>query len=202
MTIKALGKKAGAAGAARELFAQYGYQGVTMEKVARRAGMARTTLYDYFRSREEILYFLIEDHLAGGTEPPPPGPLPFRLARCMAASLQRLEANFDLYRILFTERPVLGDELGTRLAEWQRIILETVGEVIHQAMETGEYSPRGDREGALFMYQALLGQRLNSLILAGPDSMAGLNPEAEAEKLIDYMIRGTGGLKDGHDLHK
>lgn len=201
MTDKALEKKAGIAAAARELFAEYGYQGVTMEKVARRAGMARTTLYDYFNSREEILYFLIEDRVTAGTEPPPPGPLPFRLARCMAASLRRLAVHFDLYRILFTERPVLGEGLGTRLAEWQGKILETVGEVIQQAMDTGEYHPRGGQEGAVFLYQALLGQRMNGLILAGPDSMAGLDPEDEAEKLIDYMIRGTGGLKDGYDLH-
>jgi AcrR family transcriptional regulator len=194
MTEKALRKKGRVADTARELFAERGYQQVTMEDIAVSLGMARTTLYDYFKSKEEILYALIEQHVAVGSEPPPPGSLPNRLAVCMAGSLRRLGTNFDLYRILFTEHPVLGDELGGRLQEWQQLVLGTVQDAIHQAMDAGEYSPRGGPEAALFMYQALLSQRLNSLLLAGPDGVRHLDPEAEAGSLVELLIHGTGGL--------
>jgi AcrR family transcriptional regulator len=194
MTEKALRKKNMVAGTARELFAERGYQQVTMEDIAVSLGMARSTLYDYFRSKEEILYALIEQHVAGGSEPPPPGLLPHRLAACMAASLRRLATNFDLYRILFAERPVLGNELGERLREWQGVLLGTVRAAVREAIAAGEYKPRGGQEAALFVYQALLAQRLNSLLLAGPESLKDLDPEAEAGSLVELMLHGTGGL--------
>ena len=37
-----------------ELFAEQGYSGVSIQKIAKRCGLTRTTLYKYFSNRREI----------------------------------------------------------------------------------------------------------------------------------------------------
>lgn len=46
----------------RKLFEKYGYKKVSMDEIAKEAGVTRKTLYSYFKNKEEILkYFLNEE---------------------------------------------------------------------------------------------------------------------------------------------
>ncbi len=56
-------KRDSIASAARELFTQYGYKGVSMDRIALRAGVAKGTLYLYFKDKEELFNALLEDFL-------------------------------------------------------------------------------------------------------------------------------------------
>ena len=48
--------------AARKLFKKYGYQKVSMDEIAREAGVTKRTVYKYFKNKEELLkYFLNEE---------------------------------------------------------------------------------------------------------------------------------------------
>jgi len=47
--------------AAAELFSHGGYQGVTVDAIARRAGISKGNLYWYFRSKREIFQLLFDD---------------------------------------------------------------------------------------------------------------------------------------------
>ena len=48
--------------AARKLFEKYGYKRVSMEEIAKEANVTKRTVYSYFKSKEEILkYFLNEE---------------------------------------------------------------------------------------------------------------------------------------------
>ena len=46
--------------AARELFTQKGYHETTLDEVAHHAGFGKGTLYNYFSSKEELLYAIID----------------------------------------------------------------------------------------------------------------------------------------------
>lgn len=46
--------------AARELLEEEGWRGMTMERLARRAGMAKGTVYNYFPNKREILFFVMD----------------------------------------------------------------------------------------------------------------------------------------------
>lgn len=193
MTEKAKAKMAKIEDAARSLFAEWGYRNITIDDVAAAVGMARTTLYDYFKSKEEILYALVERNLVYSPDAPPPGPLAERLRGSMAGSIGRLRRSFDLYRILFAERPVLGGELGEKLASWQRRLIDTVRSVVDEAAAAGEYSPRGGVDGAMFAYQAVLSHYLNRALMAGDPSLLGRDDDDEAARLVELMLYGTGG---------
>ena len=66
--------------AARDLFLEQGYDGVTVEQIASRAGTRRSTLYTHFRDKEAILTALIYDYMDAVREviAQVPGPSPDR----------------------------------------------------------------------------------------------------------------------------
>lgn len=57
---------------AARVFTEDGYQGATYQKIAQRCGVSRTTLYQYFRNKQQIFQYSIKqvtDLLAQGYEP-------------------------------------------------------------------------------------------------------------------------------------
>ncbi len=49
--------------AARELFNQYGFKKVSMDEIAKKAGVTKRTIYKYFSSKQELLKFFINEEL-------------------------------------------------------------------------------------------------------------------------------------------
>lgn len=49
--------------AARELFRAYGFKKVSMDEIARKAGVTKRTVYKYFSSKQELLKFFINEEL-------------------------------------------------------------------------------------------------------------------------------------------
>lgn len=66
--------------AAREVFLREGYGAATMEQIAAQAGTRRSTLYNHFRDKNEILAAISEDYLVGVLKVVAllPGPRPSR----------------------------------------------------------------------------------------------------------------------------
>ena len=49
--------------AARKLFYQFGFKKVSMDEIAREAGVTKKTIYMYFSSKEELLKYFIEEEI-------------------------------------------------------------------------------------------------------------------------------------------
>ncbi len=49
--------------AARELFHQFGFKKVSMDEIATKAGVTKKTIYMYFKSKEELLKYFIEEEI-------------------------------------------------------------------------------------------------------------------------------------------
>jgi len=66
--------------AAREVFSEYGYAMVTLEQIAQAAGTRRSTVYNHFRNKDDILAAIAEDYGAGmlALVAELPAPLPSR----------------------------------------------------------------------------------------------------------------------------
>src|ERR671913_1147236 len=47
--------------AARRVFAREGYNGATIERVAREAGTARSSVYELFQGKEDLFVAVVED---------------------------------------------------------------------------------------------------------------------------------------------
>jgi AcrR family transcriptional regulator len=66
--------------AAREVFSNHGFATTTLEQIAQAAGTRRSTVYNHFRDKDEILGAIAEDYGAGLVEliEKLPGPVPSR----------------------------------------------------------------------------------------------------------------------------
>lgn len=49
--------------AARDLFTMYGYKKVSMDEIAKKAGVTKRTVYMYFNSKEELLKYFINEEI-------------------------------------------------------------------------------------------------------------------------------------------
>lgn len=49
--------------AARELFNIYGYKKVSMDEIAKKAGVTKRTVYSYFKSKQDLLKYFINEEL-------------------------------------------------------------------------------------------------------------------------------------------
>lgn len=56
-------KRSEIAKAAKELFTNFGYKAVSMDSIAERANVAKGTLYLYFKDKEALFYYLLEEFL-------------------------------------------------------------------------------------------------------------------------------------------
>ncbi len=94
--------------AAVHLFLEKGFQETSMREVAEAAGMGKSSLYDYFKTKEEILVFVMEEQTSRLTQAaqaiasaaiPPDA----RLRQIMELDLHYLQANTNLLTRLSAE---------------------------------------------------------------------------------------------------
>ncbi len=107
--------------AASELFATIGYAEVTHADIAQTAGIGRTTFYEYFASKEDVLVQLVEDRLprlAGDLLDAIPDDLD-TVSRLGELSLRMIEfvATDPLGVLLHTEVARLDPESQHKIAE-------------------------------------------------------------------------------------
>ncbi|HEY8867414.1 MAG TPA: TetR/AcrR family transcriptional regulator [Solirubrobacteraceae bacterium] len=98
--------------AATELFAERGYQGASIEEIARRSGVSPPIVYDHFESKQDLHRRLLERHFAElravwgellvGDDPPAQ-----RIARAFDGWFAYVESHPYAWRMLF--RDTTGD---------------------------------------------------------------------------------------------
>jgi AcrR family transcriptional regulator len=98
--------------AATEVFAAHGYQGATIDEIARRSGVSAPIVYDHFDSKADLHARLLAKHLAqmrevwrdhlAGDEPPA-----VRIPRALDAWFAYVESHPYAWRMIF--RDTTGD---------------------------------------------------------------------------------------------
>jgi AcrR family transcriptional regulator len=94
--------------AATALFAERGYQGASMDEIARRAGISPPIVYDHFASKQDLHRRLLEKHFAelrGVWRENLPGddPVPKRWERSIDAWFRYVETHPYAWRMLFAD---------------------------------------------------------------------------------------------------
>lgn len=129
--------------AAEHLFAKRTFEDVTMRDIAKRAGCSHTTIYIYFKDKEDLLNQLAtgpllsikrELELILAEEALPPGE---RLRLFSREFVHFVLANRTMYSIFFVVRPTRVDEKDPAL-EVQRLrnsLFELVGKALKEALE-------------------------------------------------------------------
>jgi AcrR family transcriptional regulator len=122
--------------AATEVFAQRGYEGASIDEIARLAGVSAPILYDHFDSKQDLYRRLLERHFADlravwRAHMPGQEPQEQRISRAFDAWFQYVESHPFAWRMLFrdtTGDPAVGAIREQVAAESRASILPMVFE--------------------------------------------------------------------------
>lgn len=168
------------------LFAQRGYGAVRVEDVARAAGVSRTTFYNHFSEREEILAALFE-RLLGSDEPDADTdstPPLQRVRRIVHDAIRRMLAQEQLARFVYS-LPVRHESLLKPEAATTPALFRAIHRLIEQAVMRGE--ARDDVPVDLLCIE--VHTALENAMRAWAEDRTD-NPHARADQLLDLALGG------------
>ena len=129
--------------AAEKLFAEKGFYGTEVEQIAKTAGMAKGTVYNYFTNKEEILISIVESGIDELEEIMELGVKKslgaLNKIKCgIELYVDHLEENMPLFKIMATEHIQFKSE--TKHSHHSKIFsrIDSLEEIIAEGIEKGE----------------------------------------------------------------
>src|SRR5208337_2090444 len=138
--------------AALRLFAHQPYQEVTMDTVAREAGVAKGTLYLYFASKEALYLGILSDGLERANQSYPLDPqadVIERLRRAVAVSIQFYDTHRDFLQLIATEEPRLAAARNRLIQELRQRGLDFFSSLVGEGIADGTFRRTDPRLAAL-----------------------------------------------------
>lgn len=186
--------------AAQEVFFEKGLMAATVDEIAARSGLAKGTIYLYFRSKEEIYASLMVEGTLLLKEAMEKAVRPALSAERLLERLQKVYAGFyrrhpAYFRILFLSshpeiQAKVSEEMAERCMESGTACLDVVSGVIRRGMAAGEFR-KVDPWGTAVILWAMV----NGVILIYDQDprhpeWIGLTLETLLKKGLDLSLRG------------
>lgn len=167
-----------------------GSSALTMERVAAEAGMAKGTLYLYFRNKQQLLESVKEECLGplqAEFDAVFAAPLPPRekLARFVRRHLGFFDERRDLLRLLLWERELAAARARRQRTDRYRRLLEQVADVVRAGTEAGELRALDPWRSAVVLVEADV-----ALITMRLQQDAPRPVEEDAAMLLDLFLAG------------
>lgn len=181
--------------AASEVFGRRGFASASVREIAAAAGMPVPTMYQYFRSKEEILSLVFETYM---------NEIARRLREAAqkeaATSRERLSAvirvNLEMYdryraqiRLMYQETRSLGPEKQARALSQTRLANAIWGELIREGIESGEFDPVEPEVVANFI------PMLCATWVLRRWNMRDVSLECLTEVLVNFILGGLSGRR-------
>ncbi len=181
--------------AAVGLLTRDGIQGLTMNRMATEAGVAKGTLYVYFSNKEEILDAALDasfDPLVRELSALLDGDLaPDRkLAEFSLCHLQFFDEHRDLIRVLFYDRERMHSEKSHYADKRYQTFVQRVADVLDEGVGQDLFSTLDSMKVSAMFIEANIGvvmQRIH-------DGISG-DVEKDARQITDIFMEGLGRRK-------
>jgi AcrR family transcriptional regulator len=193
------------ADAARALFAERGFEAVTVADVARAADVAEKTVFNYFRTKEDLFYSRLEEFEQELLEA-------VRAREPDESILAAVRRYLLQTRGVFALRDPAGDEEATkRVRTMSRVISESPALLARErrvfddyansltaliAEETGsradDLRPRAAANALLGVHRALIGYARERALAGAPASRVARELRNQANRAFDQLERGLG----------
>jgi AcrR family transcriptional regulator len=178
--------------AAAKVFLEVGLEGFAMRKVAERVGYTATTIYRYFRDKDDLLFAVVSEGLTAFTAALREGrdEVADPLARIEGLGLAYVRFGLDhpeLYRLLFIQRP---DFLGRSRGDIQTLRVESftlLREAVTVAMKAGVAAP-GDAAGVSMSFWAVV-HGVTSLAITMP-GVSRAQADHMAAEAVGWCVSG------------
>lgn len=177
--------------AAAALFRAQGYGETSLGDVAAYVGIGRTTLYEYFTDKEDLLASLVEDRIPAVMaslvgDLPTELPVADRLAELIVRGMAYVSSDDDLGGMLMRETPRLGRPAQTRIRATHARLLDEITALCREGIESGEFR-QYDPEVAGRLVFANLWSASQALI---HDADAKQKRHEAADTLVRFVIGG------------
>jgi len=172
--------------ATRELLADGGVRELTIERVAARAGVAKTTIYRRWRGKHELALAVLIDMVETVVATPDLGDTRAELVAFVDAAVSILGSTL-MGRVMQGLVSDLATDPGLAQAFRKRVVAMRVAEVrrlIERGIERGDLRPEADVELA---HELLFGPVYYRLLLSGAPLEPGL-----AERIVDAVLPAFG----------
>jgi AcrR family transcriptional regulator len=129
---------------AKDLIAQAGTAEVPLGEVALAAGVGRTTLYDYFTDRDDLIATLVEDELPGVVDDliassSKSGPAPVRLADLAVRIVEFVASDPVLGLILHREVGRMGLDAQQRIRAAHANLADAMVGLYYEGVASGDF---------------------------------------------------------------
>lgn len=178
--------------AAKELIASAGTAEIPLGEVALAAGVGRTTLYEYFADRDDLIATMVEDELPGVLTEliesvPDHGSPGERLLHLASATVEFVVHDPVLGLILHREAGRMGAEAQERIRVAHADLSNAMVGYYFQAVEQGEFHPLPpDLAGRLIQ---------DTIMSAAKTVIAAKNPDARIDEVTENLeLFLAGGL--------
>ena len=171
--------------AALAVLAEQGFDRFSVEEVAQRAGVAKSTLYRRFPARTELIVAALERLNDDLPPAPPPGPVRGRLVEILEG-IRRRTAGSPRGRLLMhvigenAREPGLVDLVHERVLAPRHRLLRGV---VADGVASGELRDDIDMDG-------LLPLLIGPMLYLGMWSMCASTRDVTAESIVDTLLRG------------
>ena len=141
--------------AAAEEFSRHGFEGTRIEAVAKRAGIGKSTVYEYYPSKEELLHAvctMVVEEVLGRVREALQAPYALRdlLIRYLRCT-RDLQQNLCAMVPLFTDSGEARDNLEEFARKFCRETVDMIVEMLGKAAQKGEITPREDYNTAALL---------------------------------------------------
>jgi AcrR family transcriptional regulator len=154
---------------AEKLFVEKGFSGTSINDIAAEADFSRTSIYQYFTSKEEIYLHILErytepltDRLKQATEDAPTVPDKIRAFLDELKKMKSEKSSF--FELYFIQRhqvePRLPDELRTQLNAKRRRLENVFREFYREGVEKGEVRAIRFKDASNLFFAQIMGMML------------------------------------------
>ncbi len=173
--------------ASEKLFLKRGFQETSMREIAEAAGLGKSTLYDYFKTKDEILVWGVEDQimdLTAEAQKIAAMSLPAfeRLRKVMKTHLESLVVSKDFYLKLSFEVQRLDLENQKRILVRRHVYQDLIRQLIDEGIKEGSFR----KVDSLLVTRLLLMAITPTLFTTRPTG----TPQQMLNTALDVILKG------------
>jgi len=170
------------------LFLRKGFHETTMQEIANAAGMGKSTLYDYFKTKDDILVSFVEDAIFDLTErakeiSAQTFPAAESLHQVLRAHMEYLMENKEFFLKLTFEVQRLALDSQQRIQNQRHIYQDLICGLIEDAIREGVFRPINP----LLATRTILSLLTPAVYTSRPTG----TPEQMMEEALDIFYRGV-----------
>ena len=158
--LAASAMKDGIANAALEVLRQYGYAGMTIERVADSAGISKGSVYNYFRNKEELIAYVFERIVEPAVQEgerivAEPLPAKQKLEAMLRMMLEHFSQQRSLFDFLFHDAAVREVCMSSRRTKHE-LAIGRFEMILQQGIQEGVFRPHPTRLAAEMLFGAVM----------------------------------------------